>query len=140
MLERFYIPYDKISQGDAAQMTVTLTDERIREFSRLFGDDSSFHVDDESARMTVFGSRIAHGIHIAGYVSVLIGQQLPGFGTIYCSQTFDFKKPVYVGGTITVKAQVLEKLPHHRLRMSTEVFDHNEDTVLTGVAVIKTYA
>ena len=89
--------------------------------------------------VTVFGKRIAHGIHLATFISTLIGQKLPGFGTIYCSQTFDFFKPVYLGETIRTEVVVLEKLSHHRLRMQTTIYDSKGDVVLDGVAVVKTY-
>lgn len=56
-----------------------------------------------------------------------------------CSQTYEFRKPVYLGENIRTEVEVLEKLPHHRLRMRTQVMDSKGDIVLDGIAVIKTY-
>lgn len=139
MPDIFFIPYDDIQVGDRACRSDVITEEIVTQFSKLIGDTNSFHISEESAAKTVFRRRIAHGIHIATFISTLVGQKLPGFGTIYCSQTFDFRKPVYLGETIQTEVEVLEKLPHHRLRMRTTVTDSTGDVVLDGIAVIKTY-
>ena len=139
MTEPFYIPYEEIKVGDMASRESVISEEIVTKFSALIGDTDSFHVSDEAAAITVFKKRIAHGIHLATFISTLVGQELPGFGTIYCSQTYDFKKPVYLGETITTEVTVLEKLPHRRLKMRTLVTDSAGDTVLDGVAVVKTY-
>lgn len=139
MSEPFYIPYDDIQVGAKARRDSQITEDIVGRFSALIGDTDSFHVSDERAAMTVFKKRIAHGIHLATFISTLVGQELPGFGTIYCSQTYDFKKPVYLNETIITEVTVLEKLPHHRLRMETRIYDSNGEIVLDGVAVVKCY-
>ena len=139
MIEPRYIPYDEIKVGDRAVRKSLISEEIVSAFSALIGDTDSFHVTDEAAAITVFKKRIAHGIHLATFISTLVGQELPGFGTIYCSQTYDFKKPVYLGETIETEVVVLEKLLHKRLRMSTTIRDSKGEIVLDGIAVIKTY-
>lgn len=139
MNKPFYIPYDEIKVGDSASRESLISEELVTRFSALIGDTESFHVSDEAAAATVFGKRIAHGIHLATYISTLVGQALPGFGTIYCSQVFEFQKPVYLEETIRTEVKVLEKLSHHRLRMQTTIYDSTGDVVLDGVAVVKTY-
>lgn len=139
MSEPFFIPYADIRVGDHASRSDVITEDIVTRFSQLIGDTDSFHISEESAAKTVFQRRIAHGIHIATFISTLVGQKLPGFGTIYCSQTFDFQKPVYLGETIRTEVTVLEKLPHRRLRMQTTVTDSAGEVVLDGIAVIKTY-
>ena len=139
MKDPFYIPYEDIKVGDSASRESLICEELVSQFSAVIGDTESFHVSDEAAAMTVFQKRIAHGIHLATFISTLIGQKLPGFGTIYCSQTFDFFKPVYLGETIRTEVIVLEKLTHHRLKMQTTLYDSTGDKILDGVAVVKTY-
>lgn len=139
MSEPFYIPYDRIEVGDQARRRSLISEEIVTKFSELIGDTDSFHVSDEAAAKTVFQRRIAHGIHIATFISTLVGQELPGFGTIYCSQTYDFKKPVYLGESIETEVTVLEKLPHNRLRMRTVVRNRTKAIILDGEAVVKTY-
>ena len=135
----FYVPYDQVAVGDRAELTVTLSEAQVNQFSALIGDTDSFHVSDEAAAMTVFERRICHGVHLLAYVSVAIGQKLPGFGTVYCSHTFTFHAPVFLGDAITVTVTVLEKLPHHRLRLDTVITRGDGVPVLTGQAVVKTY-
>ncbi len=139
MSEPFYIPYDAVNVGDRAERSSLISEEIVTRFSALIGDTDSFHVSDESAARTVFKKRIAHAVHLASFISTLIGQKLPGFGTIYCSQTYDFKRPVYLGETITTEVVVLEKLPHHRLRMQTTMRNSQGQIIMDGVAVVKTY-
>lgn len=139
MDEPLYRPYDEIAVGESAELSVVLTEAQVDAFSALIGDVDSFHVSDAAAARTVFGKRICHGVHLLAYVSVTIGQRLPGFGTVYCSHTFEFHSPVYLGQGITVAVRVLEKLPHHRLRMETVITRDDGRPVLTGQAVVKTY-
>ena len=115
MSEPFFRPWAEIRAGEQAELTVTMDDARVRAFSALIGDTDSFHVSDEAAARTVFQTRICHGVHLLAYVSVTIGQKLPGFGTTYVSHQFTFRAPVYIGDTVTVRITVLEKLEHRRL-------------------------
>lgn len=139
MKEPFFIPYDAIQVGDRAEVTKTLSEAEVSTFSTLIGDTDSFHVSDEAAAATVFGRRICHGVHLLAYVSVTVGQKLPGFGTIYCSHTFTFHAPVYLGQGITVTVAVLEKLPGRRLRMSSTITREDGVLVFSGEMVVKTY-
>lgn len=134
-----YRPYDEIAVGETAGMEVVLDEPLVSAFSALIGDTESFHVSDEAAERTIFKKRIAHGVHLLAYVSVTIGQKLPGFGTIYVSQELAFHKPVYLGETIRVRIEVLEKLGRRRLRVKTDIFDALDRSVMTGEAVVKTY-
>lgn len=135
----YYIPYAEIKVGDSASISVAMEAGMVEEFSRLIGDTDSFHVRDEAAAATVFGHRICHGVHLLAYVSVAIGQKLPGFGTIYCSHEFTFFKPVYLRDVITVSITVTEKLSHRRLRLETMILRGDGQTVMTGQAVVKAY-
>lgn len=139
MAEPFYIPYSEVRVGDQAVRSSVITEEIVTRFSQLIGDTESFHVSDEAAARTVFQKRIAHAVHLASFISTLIGQELPGFGTIYCSQTYNFYKPVYLGETVTTEVTVLEKLPNRRLRMQTTMLNSDGGVILDGIAVIKTY-
>ena len=139
MSNYYSIPYEDIKVGDVASRDSLISENIVNQFSALIGDTDSFHVTDEAAQATVFKKRIAHGIHLVSFISTLIGQKLPGFGTIYCSHTFEFYKPVYLGETIRTTVEVLEKLSGRRLRMRTLIYNGSGETVLDGVAVIKTY-
>lgn len=133
------IPYEDIEIDDYAVMEKTILAKEVDDFASILNDTESFHVKEEVAQEFFFKKRICHGVHIAAYISELIGKELPGFGSIYISQTLNFKKAVYLDTTIKVQVKVLEKLPKKRLRMSTIITDDIGDTVLVGEAVVKTY-
>jgi len=78
MSDPFFIPYSDVQVGDHAERESVLSDESVRRFSAVIGDTDSFHVSDESAARTVFKTRIAHGIHLATFISTLVGQKLRG--------------------------------------------------------------
>ena len=111
MSEPFFRPWAEIRAGEQAELTVTMDDARVRAFSALIGDTDSFHVSDEAAARTVFQTRICHGVHLLAYVSVTIGQKLPGFGTTYVSHQFTFRAPVYIGDTVTAVSYTHLTLP-----------------------------
>ena len=87
--------------GDVVSDTVVITDEMVRMFSQCTGDHNPIHLDEEYAKTTRFGRRIAHGMLSGGLISRVLAMKL-GAGGIYLGQTLKFLKPVYIGDTITV--------------------------------------
>lgn len=134
------ISWEDVRVGDSAELSVLMDDEQVKIFSALIGDTESFHISDEAAAETPFKTRICHGIHLLAYVSVLIGKELPGFGTIYCSHAYEFFSPVYIGESIIVRVKVLEKMDGRRLKLLTTIHHLDESYVLKGTAVVKTHS
>jgi len=97
-----------ISIGDSASLTKTFSDEDVRTFALISGDNNPIHLDDEYAAGTRFGRRLAHGILTSGLISAVLGTLLPGPGSVYIKQTLYFRAPVYIGDTITAKVTVRE--------------------------------
>jgi 3-hydroxybutyryl-CoA dehydratase len=123
--------------GDSAQLSKTVKDEDIRIFAEVTGDKNPLHLDDEFASKTIFKRRIAHGILTAALISSVIGNRLPGNGTIYLSQTLNFLAPVYIGDEITAKVEVLQVLKEgKRLRLKTQVINQNGTVVVDGEALV----
>ena len=90
-----------LNVGDKGSRTTVITDEMIHAFASLTGDTNPVHLDDAYASGTRFGRRIAHGMIAAGLISATLANDLPGPGTVYLSQSLQFKAPVYPGDTIT---------------------------------------
>ncbi|HEX7177838.1 MAG TPA: MaoC family dehydratase [Pyrinomonadaceae bacterium] len=123
--------------GDFATFTKTITDEDIRAFAALGGDDNSVHVNDEYARKTRFGRRIAHGMLSGSLISTVIGTRLPGEGSIYLSQSFKFVAPVFPGDTVTAKATVKAVRDDKPIvTLETVCTNQHGETVVTGEAVV----
>jgi 3-hydroxybutyryl-CoA dehydratase len=126
-----------IKPGDSATYSKTITDEDIRAFAELAGDDNSVHLNDEYARKTRFGRRIAHGMLSASLISTVIGTQLPGSGTIYLSQSFKFVAPVFPGDTVTAQATVKAVRDDKPIvTLETVCTNQRGETVITGEAVV----
>lgn len=132
--------YDEISVGDKAQFTKTVDQSDVHSFSAVSGDFNPAHTDDvymhESALGKIMNGRIAHGMLTASFFSTVIGTYLPGKGTLYVSQTCNFRKPVKFGDTITATAEVLEKLPKNRIRIQTTCTNQHGDVVVDGEAMV----
>jgi 3-hydroxybutyryl-CoA dehydratase len=121
--------------GEESSMSKTVSDQDIRTFARISGDVNPLHLDDEYARSTVFGGRVAHGMLVAGLISAVIGTSLPGPGAIYMGQELRFVAPVRPGDTITaiVRVEAWDDVKG-RVTLATEVRNQNGETVVTGMA------
>ncbi len=123
--------------GDAVELTKTVTESYIYMFAGLSGDVNPAHLDESYAEKTPFKKRIAHGMLTAGYISAILGNQLPGPGTIYMGQDLKFLAPVFIGDTITVRVEVAELIPEkNQVRMKTTCTNQDGKLVLTGEALV----
>jgi len=92
---------DELEVGMSASYSQTITDADIKSFAAISGDNNPVHMDDVYAKNSRFKKRIAHGLLSASFFSALFGTKLPGKGCVYVSQTLNFRRPVYLGDTIT---------------------------------------
>ncbi len=123
--------------GEKASRTTVINDEMIRAFASLTGDTNPVHLDDAYAAGTRFGRRIAHGMIAAGLISAVLADDLPGPGTIYLSQTLQFKAPVYPGDTLTTTVEVKAARPDKPIVTLRTVCANQDNTVvLEGEAVV----
>jgi len=123
--------------GMTASRTKTITDEDIRLYAQVSGDTNPVHLDEEYAATTRFGKRIAHGLLSAGLISAILGNDLPGHGTVYLNQTLSFKAPVYVGDTITATVELVNYRADKRIAtFRTTCTNQDGVLVLEGEAVV----
>ena len=128
---------DTIQIGDSASFTKTVTETDIILYAGITGDLNPAHIDAESAKKGMFGERIAHGMLSAGFISCVLGTQLPGPGTIYMGQELKFTKPVRIGDTVTATATVTERIVEkNRLILDTTVTNQNGEVVIKGKATV----
>ena len=99
---------DELKPGMSAQTVRTVTERDIQLFGEATGDMNPVHFDEDFAKKTVFRGRVAHGALSIGYISALLGTQLPGDGSIFLSASIVFKTPVRIGDTVTTTATVRE--------------------------------
>jgi len=126
-----------VNLGDTASISKVISQEDVEKFAQVSGDLNPVHIDDSYAESTIFGKRIAHGILVGGLISAVIGTELPGPGTIYLSQSFSFKKPVYFGDTVTAIIKVIKiKDDKPIITLDTQCINQNHEVVITGEAVV----
>lgn len=129
-------PYDALEVGQTASYSKTVSERDIQLFAEVSGDHNPVHLDAEYAATTMFKQRIAHGMFSGALISAAVACELPGPGTIYISQSMQFTAPVKLGDTLTVRLEILEKLPKFRVRVATRVFNQNDELVVGGEAEI----
>jgi len=113
-----------------------ITDQDIEKFAEISTDHNPVHLDDEYARDTIFEGRIAHGMLTAGLVSAVIGEQLPGHGTIYMSQNLKFLAPVRPGDLVHAEVKVIDMvIDKRRVKLDCRC-EVNGKNVLVGEAMV----
>jgi len=127
----------KIKVGDTASVTKTFTQEDVQKFAELSGDHNPIHLDEEHARGTRFGRRIAHGMLTSSLISNVIGNELPGVGSIYLGQMLQFLAPVFPGDIITARATVTSVREDKPIvKLETVCKNQRDEIVIKGEATV----
>ena len=135
-LPRGTICIEDIEIGMTRHLTKTVTDRDIELFAEVSTDRNPVHLDDDYAQDTIFEGRIAHGMLTAGLISAVIGEQLPGHGTVYLGQTLKFMAPVRPGDQVRVEVEVTAvDYTKRRVTMDTRCLVDGKP-VLKGEAVV----
>ncbi|MGE0083621.1 MAG: bifunctional enoyl-CoA hydratase/phosphate acetyltransferase [Desulfococcaceae bacterium] len=130
--------FDEISLGETVSMTRTLSRQDINLFGMLSGDMNPTHFSDEYAKILLERQKLCgHSMWGGSLISSLLGNELPGPGTVYKSQELEFHGPVELGDTITVSIRVKEKFPDNR----TVIFDclavnQRGEKIISGMAKV----
>lgn len=127
---------DELKIGDSASLTKVLSADVVAAFAEVSEDRNPIHIDEEAGKASIFKQPIAHGMLGASLFSALLGEHLPGHGTVYLGQSLKFLKPVPVGAevtaTVTVKDIIADK---KRVTMTCEA-TIGETPVIAGEATI----
>ena len=127
---------EDIEMGMTRYIQKIITDRDIEQFAEISTDHNPVHLDDEYARDTIFEGRIAHGMLTAGLVSAVIGEQLPGHGTIYMSQNLKFLAPVRPGDLVHAEVKVVDMvIDKRRVKLDCRC-EVNGKNVLVGEAIV----
>lgn len=130
------IVIEDIEVGMVRSLQKIVTDQDIEMFAEVSTDRNPVHLDDQYAQDTIFEGRIAHGMLTAGLISAVIGEQLPGHGTVYLGQTLKFMAPVRPGDMVVAEVEVLS-IDYSRRRVQLKTEARVGDTVvLKGEATV----
>lgn len=130
--KRFYV-------GQKYEFDKTISDEDVKKFAEVTGDFNPLHLDEEFAKTTMFGGRIAHGMIGAGIISGGLAMYLPGTGTTYLGQELSFKNPVRIGETIHVELEIMELIPKKKFdiaKIRTTCTNSKGEIVIDGTATV----
>ena len=130
------IVIEDLEIGMIRSLQKKVTDRDIELFAKVSTDHNPVHLDEDYAQDTIFGGRIAHGMLTAGLISAVIGEQLPGHGTVYLGQSLKFLAPVRPGDVVTAEVEVLDiDYAKRRVRLDTRCLVAGKP-VLKGEATV----
>ena len=109
MINPLEYSFDEIKVGLIHNFEVIIDEEIIKKFANISGDFNPLHMDDQYAKETKFGKRVAHGMLLASFFSRLVGMYLPGKNALYFSQNLNFIGPCFIGDKVTVQGVVIDK-------------------------------
>lgn len=129
----------KIKIGDKAVLKKIITEDMVNDYVELLGDSNYVHTNELKAKESIFGSRVAHGMLVAGLISTVIGTEMPGEGAIYLEQNVKFLKPVYLGDCVTVSVEVSEIINSEKgiIKLITIIQNQKQQVTHEGYAVVK---
>jgi len=128
---------DELNVGDRQTFAKTVSEADVYLYAGVTGDFNPAHINEPYAEKTFFKTRIAHGMLSAGFISAILGNRLPGPGTIYLRQTLNFRAPVLIGDTLTAAVEVMEVIAaKNRVRLKTTCENQNGIMVLDGEALV----
>ncbi|MFV0389538.1 MAG: MaoC family dehydratase [Pyrinomonadaceae bacterium] len=126
-----------IEIGSTFTRSTKITDEVVKGFAKISGDYNPLHLDEDFAKATQFGKRIAHGMISGALISAVLGDEMKDLNVIYLSQTMKFLKPVFIDDTVTVTATVTEVRDDKPIAtVETICTNQAGNTVVAGEAVI----
>jgi 3-hydroxybutyryl-CoA dehydratase len=129
--------YSEIQLKDSASFSKTISETDVYLFAGISGDFNPLHTDEEYAKTTVFGTRIAHGGLAASLLAPVLGMKLPGLGTVALETITKFRKPVFFGDTITCSVEVIEKVEKLKaIRMKIVWTNQKNEVVSKGETLV----
>jgi len=129
-----------VSVGRKAERSLHVTAEMVRQYAAITGDYNPLHFDEGFAAATRFGALVAQGGITTGILHALVAEDMPGPGTVFLSQNWKFTAPVFIGDTVTGRAEVVkvhDEKPVCQLRV--EVVRNDGEVVLEGEAWCYTF-
>jgi 3-hydroxybutyryl-CoA dehydratase len=128
--------FAELAVGMTVSIQNTVSEQDVIDFARVSGDHNPLHMDEEYAKTTQFGGRIAHGALSASYISAVLGNDLPGPGAVFLELNLKFVRPVRIGDTVTSTAEVIEMVERgNRVKLAVKG-EVNGKSVMRGEALI----
>ena len=127
---------EDLETGMSRSIAKVIDEHAINLFAEVSEDRNPLHLDEDAGANSIFKTRIAHGMLSAGLFSALIGERLPGHGSIYMSQNLRFTAPVRIGETVTATVTVTDIIPEKRRVALDCVAKVGDTVVIIGDALV----
>jgi phosphate butyryltransferase len=126
--------YDEIKVGDEARLKRVLTAEDLYVFAHASGNINPMHLPAEKAEEA--HEVVAPSMWVGALISSVLGNILPGAGTLYKSQNFHFSDRAHIGDELTIHVRVTEKRPDNLVVLATRVTGRGGDLIADGLAEV----
>ena len=131
----------ELFEGQKTERSMHIGPEQVEMYAQLTGDRNPLHFDEEFAAGTKFNRLVAQGGITTGLLHALVAMDLPGPGTVFLNQNWQFTAPVFIGDTITAEVEVLKvheskPVTHLGVRITRQ----DGETVLEGEAWCYTFS
>ena len=129
--------FDEIDIGLTKEFQITITESMVNNFANVSGDFSPIHIDEEYAKTTSFGKRVAHGMLLASFLSRVDGMYLPGKHALYFSQNLEFHNPCFINDKIKISSIVVDKSESTKiLKIESKITNQNDKLLLHGIGKV----
>ena len=130
-----------LHEGQKAKRATKITPRHIEMYAELTGDRNPLHFDEEFAAGTRFGRLVAQGGITTVLHHALVANDVPGPGTVFLNQNWQFTAPVYIGDTITAEVEVLKVHAAKPVtHLGVRIWRQDGETVLEGDAWCYTFS
>jgi len=125
--------------GATASLQRMLGSREVELFSEMTGDRNPLHVDEAAARKSRFGGLITQGGVTSGLLNAVVAEKLPGPGSVFLSVSWEFRRPTYLGETMTARVTVTDVREDKPIcTLTTTVVNAAGEICIEGTAVTYT--
>lgn len=118
--------FEDLYIGKEEYFSVTVTEEMMKMFLELSGDNNPLHNDEGFAISQGYQNKVVYGLLTTSFISRLVGVLLPGKYCLLQGIEVKYSKPVYVGDILIVKG-VVDELHESVKRAAIKVTIQNQD-------------
>jgi len=132
---------ERYSIGDVERFSKTVGESDVYLFAGIVGDFYGVHLNEEFAKQTRFGKRIAQGALSIGFIATVMGYlaaRADGAGAVSYRYDITFRAPVFIGDTLTVELELIEKdLERSVCQFQATVLSQSGVTIADGQTYLK---
>jgi len=130
--------FDELAVGETAELVRICTEDDFFVFANASGNHNPMHLANADGNGDGENEAIAPSMWVGSLISAVLGNILPGAGTLYRRQTFEFLDRAKAGDELVARVTVTEKLSDSGIRLATVVTRNGDGAeILRGEAVVQ---